>query len=125
MRHDIIIALGSNYHPIAHLRKARERLSQALCIECFSRNMWTEAIGICSPRFLNCVAKGSTEQTMEQLIDSLKALERSCGDSREERLRGRVHIDIDLLSYDGTLCHVADWERPYITTLYQEINKTP
>ena len=125
MRHNIVIALGSNHHPQPHIRHAREGLTHLLDTVEFSRNMWTEAIGITSPRFLNCLAIGTTQLSVKELQASLKSLERQCGDSRAERQAGRVRLDVDLLRYDGDDYHPADWNRAYIITLYNEMTLTP
>ena len=124
MRHKIVIALGSNHRPMVHIRQAREGLSQLINIDRFSRNLWTEAIGIISPRFLNCMAIGTTELSEHELLQTLKTLEQQCGDSRLERQAGRVHLDVDLLRYDDEDYHPNDWKRGYIITLYQEITAT-
>ena len=121
MRQRVVIALGSNYRAISHVRKARECLSNVVNIDRFSRNMWTEAIDIPSPRFLNCVAIGWTEMTIDELTQTLKSLESILGDSAEERRSGRVHIDLDVLCYGDDLHHLSDWKRDYIITLYNEI----
>ena len=121
MIHTVVIALGSNHQPEAHLGRAREELKKLIHIERLSRNMQTEAIGMVSPHFLNCMAIGTTTLSAPDLLSALKALERHCGDSRSERRGGRVHIDADLLRYDDTLYHRTDWTRDYIITLYNEI----
>ena len=119
--HNVIIALGTNYNQEPNLAEGRKQLDGMLEAVTFSRNLWTEAIGIVSPPYLNCLVSGKTHLSLKRLKSSLKSLERTIGDSTEERCEGRIHIDIDLLEFDGERHHSADWEREYIKTLYQEI----
>ena len=119
--HTVIIALGTNYLQESNMAEGRKQLDCLLEAVIFSRNLWTEAIGIVSPPYLNCLAIGKTRLSLRRLKSALKSLERTIGDSTEERREGRIHIDLDLLEYDGERHHCADWEREYIKTLYQEL----
>ena len=120
-QHTVIIALGTNYLQESNMAKGRKELAGLFDMVVFSRDMWTEAIGIVSPPYLNCLAYGKTKLSVRRLQSSLKSLERILGDSREERQEGRIHIDLDLLQYDDKRHHVSDWQREYIQTLYHEI----
>jgi len=79
----------------------------------FSHVLWTEPIGIRSPRFLNCLARGSSELSCGDLSRRLKEIECQMGSSSEEHRHGRVAIDIDLLQFDSERLRPADWQRPY------------
>ena len=119
--HTVIIALGTNYHQESNMAEGRKGLAGLLDAVSFSRDMWTEAIGIVSPPYLNSLAYGKTRLSVRGLKSKLKTLERTLGDTTEERSEGRIHIDLDLLQYDEERHHVADWQREYIQTLYHEI----
>ena len=119
--HTVIIALGTNHLQESNMEEGRKKLGDLLETATFSCNLWTEAIGIVSPPYLNCLVRGKTRMSLNRLKSTLKSMERTIGDNPEERREGRIHIDLDLLEYDGERHHCADWEREYIKTLYHEI----
>ena len=63
----------------------------------------------------------TTTLTLEQTLTVLKETERMCGDSRELRACGKVMLDADLLQYGSEKHHTADWQRPYIKLLLEEM----
>ena len=88
----------------------------------FSHLLWTEPIGIRSPRFLNCLARGSSELSCADLSRRLKEMECQMGSSSQEHRHGRVAIDIDLLQFDSERLRPADWQRPYIARLLVDLD---
>ena len=122
---EIIIALGSNEHPRRNMKTARTLLSATIPSLRFTRNMITQPIGHAGRPYLNCLCRGTTTLPLNEVQALLKQVEHDCGDSAAQRAEGRVVMDVDLLEYDGTRHHEADWERDYILTLNQEINTNP
>ncbi len=122
IRHDVLLSLGSNLLPEANMAQAQRRLRVLMPDIEFSHVLWTEPIGIRSPRFLNCLARGSSELSCVDLSRRLKEMECQMGSSSEEHRHGRVVIDIDLLQFDSERLRPADWQRPYIARLLVDLD---
>ena len=122
IRHDVLLSLGSNLLPEANMAQAQRRLRVLMPDIEFSHLLWTEPIGIRSPRFLNCLARGSSELSCGDLSRRLKEIECQMGSSSEEHRHGRVAIDIDLLQFDSERLRPADWQRPYIARLLADLD---
>jgi len=113
----VIIALGSNTLPAAHMQWAAQRLSSLLAGDvCFSRTLWTQDIHHTGIYYMNRLAAGSTSLPVDRLEQMLKDIE-----AETERTREAVTLDLDLMLYDGQRYHEKDWPRPYIQQLINEI----
>lgn len=123
MKHEVILALGTNVGE-ACMKQAKQLLLEEMEDICFTSTLQTEAIGIVSPSFLNCLAKGITDKDKETLKKSLKKMERLCGDTRKKRRENVITMDIDLLRFDDEMLHKSDWNRDYIKELLTEWNET-
>ncbi|MGM9708696.1 MAG: 2-amino-4-hydroxy-6-hydroxymethyldihydropteridine diphosphokinase [Prevotella sp.] len=119
--HRIILSLGSNTDATTNIGKACDILRGLLGNVRFSRVLSTEPIGIGGPCFLNCLCLAYTSLTTLEVIDVAKQVESLMGSTREDRRKGRVRIDVDLLLYDDQRHHIADWERPYLKLLMAEM----
>ena len=120
--HYILLALGSNVAAELHIEQAKARLSAVFPQLRFSRSLITPAIGIVSPPFMNCLAEGYCSAPLEEVIVALKDIEAQMGSVSEERKKGIVKIDIDLLQFDGTKRKADDWSRDYIQLLLNELS---
>ena len=120
--HYILLALGSNVAAELHIEQAKARLSAVFPQLRFSRSLITPAIGIVSPPFINCLAEGYCSAPLEEVIVALKDIEAQMGSVSEERKKGIVKIDIDLLQFDNTKRKVDDWSRDYIQLLLNELS---
>lgn len=116
-----ILSLGSNHRGKETMRLAQELLSGLLPGIRFTPMLENEAVDGGEGRYLNCLAKGSTPLRAGQLQQLLKQTERDCGDTREQRLQGRVVMDIDLLQLGTARYHERDWQRPYVKQLIQKL----
>ena len=108
-KHFVLLAIGSNFQQELNMQKAVELLLKAIPKIVFSRWMLTEPIGI------ECSADLMT------ITNTFKTIETSLGSTKEDRLKGEVAIDIDLLQWDFQKMRPADWERPYVKMLWQEL----
>ena len=88
----------------------------------FSRSLFTPAIGIVSPPFTNCLAEGYCCMQLEEVLVALKNIEAEMGSVSEDRKKGIVKIDIDLLQFDATKRKADDWSRDYIQLLLKELS---
>ena len=120
--HYILLALGSNVAAELHIEQAKARLSTVFPQLRFSRSLNTPAIGIVSPPFINCLAEGYCSVPLAEVIVALKDIEAQMGSVSEERKKGIVKIDIDLLQFDNTKRKVDDWSRDYIQLLLNELS---
>lgn len=73
--------------------------------------------------YANMLAEVDTLMSQDEVVDSLKGLEREMGDSAGLRAGGCVMMDLDLLEYDGRRLHAEDWQRPYVRTLLAMLAK--
>lgn len=112
MKHQIIIAIGSNYLQSVHIQWASERLETLLGDCHMSRRLWTADIKGSGKMYQNRLAYGTTTLSAEELQQTLKQIEASAGRTKE-----RVTIDLDLMQYDTRRYHEKDWQRPYILRL--------
>lgn len=127
--HKVIIALGTNRNTSAgDISSASSvfdvalRLIQPLVANIVrSDAVFTEPVGVVSPMFCNQVIICNTELQLEVLERELKAVERQMGRSADKNSVD-IAIDIDILKYDDTMMHQADWEREYIKILLKSMN---
>ena len=119
--HYFLLALGSNTLGEHNIALAKAYLTAAFPKIQFSRSLVTPAIGIVSPPFINCLAQTCCCEQMTEVLATLKNIETTMGSMPEERRKGIVKIDIDLLQFDETRHKTDDWERNYIQLLLKEL----
>ena len=113
---NVLIALGSNNHPCAHIRWASQRLSCLLSDVRLSRIIWTQDIHGTGIRYANRLMAGYTTLAVDELQRQLKAIE-----AESRRTKECVTIDLDLMQYGDQRYHLNDWSRPYIKSLLPDI----
>ncbi len=105
---------------------AQQSIATMLADVAYSSSVWTEPIGMkTNSMFLNCVGVANTQYAYNQLRHAFKRIERRLGDSHGMRTTGCVRIDIDILQYNDTRYHEADWERPYMKELLADLLPVP
>ena len=119
----VILSLAANRFQKSNLAKARECLSKVISNVSYTSEQWTEPM-LSSRRelYLNQLAEGNTELTLDELNQRLKAIEISFGRTAQKRQLGIVPIDIDILQYGDLRLHERDWQRPYVTSLISELH---
>ena len=111
----IIISIGSNYNQKENISFAKKKLAGMLGEQTsFTRDMWTEPVGIQSEKFINCICISTTRHTLLQLTKAFKQLEKKCERSKKNDLISKIPLDIDILLYGNQRYHEKDWERQYI-----------
>lgn len=123
MNSKFIIALGSNFEPESNIKAAAERLRFLFPDIVFSRSLRTKPIGIVSADFVNALSLAHTSLPIEDVERQLKQVERMCGRCAEEKERGIIRMDIDLLLYGEEKLHLKDWNRDYILTLLGDLEE--
>lgn len=116
-RKPIILALGSNTDSNLSMPRAMHLLQEQLDDLTFTPIIMTEAIGISSNLFANCLASGYTVKKADEVIQILKSTEQQCGDLPTLRAERKVVMDIDLLLLGQKKYHIDDWNRSYIQQL--------
>ena len=117
----IFISIGSNYNQKENISFAKKKLTGMLGEQTsFTRDMWTEPVGIQSEKFINCICISSTKHTLLQLTKAFKQLERKCERSKKNDLINKIPLDIDILLYGDQRYHEKDWERQYIQELLKD-----
>lgn len=117
----IIISIGSNYNQKENISFAKKKLAGMLGEQTsFTRDMWTEPVGIQSEKFINCICISTTRHTLLQLTKAFKQLERKCERSKKNDLISKIPLDIDILLYGDQRYHEKDWERQYIQELLND-----
>lgn len=118
----VLLALGSNVDKWHHLSYAVAQLRQRWHVVWQSDILETEAVGMEVPSFCNMLVVLAVENTTYEALHAvLKEMECAMGSSREDRKRGYVVIDLDILAYQSQRYHQADWSRPYVRTLLQSM----
>lgn len=118
----IVLSLGSNCDRERNVAYAMERLREFFPGMSFSRTIRTKPIGIESDLFVNALGLGICHESMDEVVEVLKMIERECGRSKEEKVRNIVRLDLDLLLYGSLKCHEKDWERPYVKQLWEDFS---
>ena len=117
----IIISIGSNYNQKENISFAKKKLAGMLGEQTsFTRDMWTEPVGIQSEKFINCICISTTRHTLLQLTKAFKQLEKKCERSKKNDLINKIPLDIDILLYGNQRYHEKDWERQYIQELLND-----
>lgn len=123
MKSKLTIALGSNYEQLGNMEKAKHKLRSVFPDIRFSSALWTEPIGIQSDRFVNMLAMAHSDLEREKVEMELKRIERKCGRCAEEKEKGIIRMDLDLMAYGDEKFHLKDWSRDYIVTLSAELGE--
>jgi 2-amino-4-hydroxy-6-hydroxymethyldihydropteridine diphosphokinase len=74
------------------------------------------------PHFLNQVVIACSPLSMENLSACLKQMEKEIGRRPEDKSRGLIPIDIDLLQWNDTILKPDDLKRDYIQSALQSYN---
>lgn len=123
MKHDILLALGSNHRADRNLQQALSLLARFVDIRRTSATLVSAAIGegmengVCP--FTNQLLCGETLLPLDELQTRLKEAERLIGRRPGERYT--IPIDLDILRYDDRMLHPDDWDRPYIRRLLEDL----
>lgn len=117
----VILALGTNVNQERNMKQVRRLLVDTWPDMKFTTTKWTQPIGIASDLFYNCLAYAKVDESLEELTEKVKNMERICGNSGAERSLNRIQMDVDILLYDDNKLHIDDWQRDYVQELMNEI----
>lgn len=113
--HSCLLCLGSNIDRHVHMEAARKALVLNFPNIRFGREMTTEAIGskFLSP-FSNQIAQLNTSLSAEEVRTILKQIEKENGRLPEDKGKGIVKLDIDLLMVDDTILKPEDLKKEFV-----------
>ena len=94
-----IITLGSNCQQEQNIHKAQIRLRLTFPGINFTKEEWTEPIGIVSDRFLNCIGSFETSYPLEYIQTCLKEIEIELGDSHENYYQQRTFVGAKVIFF--------------------------
>ena len=100
----ILISLGSNHLPNAHIRWASGCLATLFEDVRFSDIIWTQDVKGSGHWYMNRLAACTTQLTVEEIEQKLKAIEQ-----KAHRTKEHVTIDLDLMQYGTGRFHDRDW----------------
>ena len=95
----LVLSLGSNLEPKANIQLAVTSLREKFGELSVSRVFESEAVGFEGNNFLNLVASGESEASLEDIQNSLKTLEDNMGRERDKPKFSDRPIDIDILLF--------------------------
>lgn len=113
--HECLICLGSNKDGVLRLKTAEYMLEELFPGIHWGRILTTIPEGTDFPAlYMNRVARLYTAMSPEALQDCLKDIEQRNGRTPDDKQRGIVALDIDLLTYDGRILRPKDWDKHYV-----------
>ena len=120
--HLYTLLIGSNHLATKHIPQALELLENTFGIIRCTSEMLTEAINMPNdfPFVNKAVCVHSTLEATE-MIAMLKSIEKQLGRCDEDKQRGIIPIDIDIILCDKKVLH-ADYEtKKYVKKLVKEV----
>lgn len=119
-----IISMGSNENRTENMSRCRYLLSKYYPDVMFSEMINTEPFGDnYQSDFFNQLALINSDDDDLAITERLKMIESEIGRHADEKSRGIIKIDVDLLVVNGNIIKVEDFERPYINSLFENFIK--
>ena len=120
----IILSLGSNLNKEEQIRRAASELRALFPSIQFSTLVQTEAHNCPegTPAFLNQVAYAQTDKAAEDVKTLLKQIEQSLGRRKDDKQKGLIPIDLDLLLWGDLCLKPRDLQRDYVLCGLQELS---
>lgn len=112
----VVLCLGSNLNRESKIEEAAVLLRSCFDSIRFSEAVYTESEGedSLSGPFLNQVAIAYTRYAPVEIHAALKQMEYVLGRRPEDKLKGLIPIDIDLLQWNEQILKEEDLKRSYI-----------
>lgn len=118
-----LVCIGSNTDQVVNLEKCRFQLSLFYFQLTFSDVLETAPIGDgYVGNFLNQLVVIESPVSQHVMDKTLDEIEKKLGRLPDDKAKGIIKIDIDLLAVNKTVIKPEDFERPYIPILLQNIN---
>lgn len=122
MAHTCIVCIGSNCNRKENILLAQKRLKELFPSVRFTSEQETQPLFLKNPAlFSNQLAFFFSEIEEEEVKLELKAIEKLAGRCPEDKIKEKVCLDIDLLSFDDRVLKPEDWKREYVVTGLKEL----
>lgn len=119
-----IISMGSNENKAENMSRCRTLLRHFYVDVLFSEMITTEPFGTSyKVDFYNQLALVNSNDDELLIKDKLKRIELEIGRQSEDKSKGIIKIDVDLLVVDDKVVKSEDFERPYINRLLKDLLK--
>ena len=116
------LSIGGNVDDACiNMAAALERMCEFAVVEAVSPFYNTKALDGVSPDYVNAVALICSDIPADELSARFKAMERDAGRCPEDKARGIVALDIDIVIVDDRVVRPADYRRPWFETGYLAI----
>lgn len=111
---EVLLSIGSNVTPrrdrvAAALESIGSLLDDSMASDIYET---PEIHGIGRP-YMNAVVSGKTDMGFERLRETTKRLELEAGRDANARERGDVHVDIDIVVWNGVVLRPNDFRQPF------------
>jgi 2-amino-4-hydroxy-6-hydroxymethyldihydropteridine diphosphokinase len=117
-----VIAFGSNVDPEVHIGRAASGMARFLTVLASSDVVTTRPIGNPDqPDFKNGAVLVETRMNRKELVERLHSLESELGRVRTEDRYGPRRIDLDVVWWNGRVCHPDVRERPYLRDAIRQV----
>lgn len=118
-----LVSIGSNENPEQNLLGCCRLLAQLFPDILFSKTSVTVPYGNNYKNdFFNCLAVINTDIERQDCVNKLKQLERDMGRTPNDKFKGCVKIDIDLVIWNREVLKPKDLERSYVKDLLLDLN---
>ena len=116
--HAVLLCIGSNTYAKRNIVKAKQKLDVVFPNIKYTPVCESNPYGLKYKRyFLNLLASFSTEKNPNEICLKMKQIESEMGRKTDDKSKGRVIIDIDLVRYDNEVLKPKDFERSYVQDL--------
>ena len=124
MMNECFIGIGSNFSTDEYVQRACLSLRTLFQNIVFSQMLMTAPVDwISESKFRNMVVYCNTQLSATDLIAKLKQIEQELGRTKEDKDKGVVLIDLDLLSYNGAIIKQNDWNRDDVIKCVNELRE--
>ncbi|MBD3347525.1 MAG: 2-amino-4-hydroxy-6-hydroxymethyldihydropteridine diphosphokinase [Chitinivibrionales bacterium] len=111
----VIIGVGSNISPYAHIDEARRMLARDHRFEKTTLLTRTKPIGYANqPDFINCAFLVNTSLERPEFRHYLKTLENRLGRKRTSNKNGPRTIDLDIAAWNGKIVDKNYYDRSFL-----------
>ena len=121
--HAYLLSISSNFQARSNLTEARQMLENLFPEIVFTEALTTKPHGDHYKRpFVNVLAVAYHSAGADEINAQLKGIEKRLGRTPEDKAKGKVVIDLDLIAADGEILRPKDFERSYVQDLLPQID---
>lgn len=111
----VIICIGTNYCSEYNIRCCKDILNATfrdiVYSDCIDTKPYGDRYVVDFKNQLGCF---STDLDAQNILIKIKEIESKMGRTKQDKLIGRVIIDIDLIKFNDDILKTKDWSRSYV-----------